>query len=127
MSASRIKSKRRDEIFRNKGKLNTSNIDDALTNQCLALIAGYYAGKIERQIDCIMFRKTLYDSCEDPLDKVTANILNLRKNIIICIPSNSVHNCSFLGVCFPSHVVRLQELKYSQCDKIPSEMSFGDF
>ena len=74
MSASRIKSKRRDEIFRNKGKLNTSNIDDALTNQCLALIAGYYAGKIERQIDCIMFRKTLYDSCEDPLEKVTADI-----------------------------------------------------
>jgi hypothetical protein len=103
------------EIFCNEEELNASNIDDAFTNQCLAFIAGYCVVKIERHFDCIMCRKALYDSSEDPLDKDAANISNLRKNRIICIPSNSVYRIVLACESF-FQVMLSQGLKSSQCD-----------
>ncbi|KAK4037700.1 hypothetical protein OUZ56_029731 [Daphnia magna] len=105
------------EMFCNEEELNASNIDDAFTNQSLAYIAGYCVVKMERQFDCNMCRKALYDSTEDPLDKDAANIKKLRKNRLMCIPSNSVYKI-VLACESVFQMMLSQGLKSSPCDVI---------
>jgi hypothetical protein len=105
------------EMFCNEEELNASNIDDAFTNQSLAYIAGYCVVKMERQFDCNMCRKALYDSTEDPLDKDAANIKKLRKYRLMCIPSNSVYKI-VLACESVFQMLLSQRLKSSPCDVI---------
>lgn len=78
------------QLFTNQEELNTSKIEDLLTNQCLAFIAGYVVVKIENSFEWKLCRNALHDNQNDPLDKENKNVSKSWISNVVCVSSKSV-------------------------------------